>query len=193
MMIQVLGRNTSSNVQAVMWAIGELGLEFERLDVGHSFGGNDTADYLAMNPMGLIPVFKDSDLTMFESCAIVRYLGAQYGDDNFYPALLGPIFFPLVREDPANLDQAKLDQAVTNMNKLALIFDKTLQTGKFSDGQNLTFADVMVGHLLYRYYELDIDRPELPNLSQYYTALTERPAYREHVMVSWEPLRWKST
>lgn len=147
-MIQVLGRNTSSNVQVVMWAIGELGLEFERLDVGHSFGGNDTADYLAMNPMGLIPVLKDGGLTMFESGAIVRYLGAQYGDENFYPtdpikrakldvwaewakttfypALLGPIFFPLVRKDPANLDKAKLDNAVTHMNKLALIFDETV-------------------------------------------------------------------
>ena len=33
-MIIVHGRATSSNVQCVMWAIGELGLEYERRDVG---------------------------------------------------------------------------------------------------------------------------------------------------------------
>jgi predicted ester cyclase len=51
----VHGRATSSNVQAVMWGIAELGLEVERRDVGGRFGGNDTPEFLAMNPMGLCP------------------------------------------------------------------------------------------------------------------------------------------
>jgi len=60
-MIQVYGRDSSANVQAVMWCVAELGLEHERLDVGGSFGGTDTAEYRAMNPMGLVPVLKDGD------------------------------------------------------------------------------------------------------------------------------------
>ena len=47
------GRATSSNVQTVTWAAAELGLEFDRLDVGGAFGGTDTAEYRALNPMGL--------------------------------------------------------------------------------------------------------------------------------------------
>jgi len=38
-MLKVCGRKTSSNVQAVMWSIAELGLPHERYDVGHRFGG----------------------------------------------------------------------------------------------------------------------------------------------------------
>ena len=38
-MIKMWGRNTSSNVQKVMWAIGEMKLPHQRIDVGGAFGG----------------------------------------------------------------------------------------------------------------------------------------------------------
>ena len=41
-MITVYGRATSSNVQAVMWGIAELGLAHQRLDYGHVHGGFST-------------------------------------------------------------------------------------------------------------------------------------------------------
>lgn len=43
-MIKVWGRKTSSNVQAVMWSIGELGLAYERYDCG-----TDTAAWTRRN------------------------------------------------------------------------------------------------------------------------------------------------
>ena len=54
-MLKVWGRNTSSNVQKAMWAIGELGLEHERFDIGGTFGKNREPAYLNMNPNGLVP------------------------------------------------------------------------------------------------------------------------------------------
>ena len=57
-MIKIWGRNTSSNVQKVMWAVGEIGLPHERIDVGGSFGKNREAAYLAMNPNGLVPTLR---------------------------------------------------------------------------------------------------------------------------------------
>ena len=42
-MIKIWGRNTSSNVQKVMWAIGEIGLPHERIDIGGPFGKNREA------------------------------------------------------------------------------------------------------------------------------------------------------
>ena len=85
-MLTVWGRKTSSNVQALMWCIGELGLPFRRFDIGHKYGGNDTAEFLAMNPNGTVPVLKDEDgEPLWESGAILRYLAARYGDDAFWP------------------------------------------------------------------------------------------------------------
>jgi len=55
-MLTVWGRKSSSNVQALMWCIGELGLPYERHDAGHRYGGTDTPEFLAMNPNGTAPV-----------------------------------------------------------------------------------------------------------------------------------------
>ena len=78
-MIKVWGRNTSSNVQKVMWAIGEIGLPHERIDVGGAFGKNREAEYLAMNPNGLVPTLEEEDgFVLWESNTIVRYLAAKH-------------------------------------------------------------------------------------------------------------------
>jgi glutathione S-transferase len=48
-MIKIWGR-ILSNVQKAMWAVGELGLEHQRIDVSGAFGKTKEAAYLAMNP-----------------------------------------------------------------------------------------------------------------------------------------------
>ena len=78
-MIKIWGRTTSSNVQKVMWAIGEMGLPHERIDIGGSFGKNREAAYLAMNPNGLVPTLEEEDgFLLWESNTIVRYLAAKH-------------------------------------------------------------------------------------------------------------------
>ena len=86
-MIKVWGRNTSVNVQKVMWAVGELELPHERIDVGGAFGKNKEPAYLAMNPNGLVPTLEEEDgFVLWESNAIVRYLAATYGAGKLAPA-----------------------------------------------------------------------------------------------------------
>ena len=41
-MLTIWGRKTSSNVQALMWCVGEFGLDYLRFDVGHHYGGTDS-------------------------------------------------------------------------------------------------------------------------------------------------------
>ena len=43
--------------------------------------------------------------------------------------------------------------------------------------------------MLYRYYDMEIERGDLPALRAYYDRLTGRPAYRQHVMVDYDVLR----
>ncbi|GMG83465.1 glutathione S-transferase [Paralimibaculum aggregatum] len=209
-MISVLGRNTSSNVQTVMWALAELGLPHERHDMGGSFGGLDSADYTAMNPNRLIPVLRDGDVTLWESAAILRYLAAAYGDDGFWPeprrrapldmwaewikttwtpVMQAGIFWALIRTPAAKRDAARLADLVARAKSLAGMLDQRIGAGPWMDGETFTFADIMCGHLLYRYYTLDFERAETPNLDAYYQRLTERPAYAEHVMISYDGLR----
>src|ERR1700683_4084523 len=86
-MIKIWGRNTSSNVQKVMWAVGELGLPHERIDIGGSFGKNREAAYLTMNPNGLVPTLEEEDgFLLWESNSIVRYLAAKHRAGVLEPA-----------------------------------------------------------------------------------------------------------
>ncbi|MEM8752672.1 MAG: glutathione S-transferase family protein [Pseudomonadota bacterium] len=214
-MITVYGRATSSNVQIVMWAIAELGLAHKRLDYGHVHGGVDTDEYRALNPNGLVPTIRDrrggDDVVLWESAAILRYLADRYGEppfrpadparrarldmwaewtkSTFVPAFNLSIFWPLIRTPKADRDDAALAAAVEALKPIARRLDERLGEGPWLDGAAFTFADVMAGHTLFRYFTVPIERAETPALDAYYARLRDRPTYREHVMVSYEPLR----
>ena len=213
-MLTIYGRATSSNVQLVMWAIAELDLPYERLDYGHIHGGNDTPEFRAMNPRGLVPVLKDGDLIVWESTAILRYLAAAYGGGGaFWPAdpalraridmwaewgknelsqaFTVPIFWPRVRTAAKDRDEAALAAAIGRFESQLDILDAQLETREFVTGDTLTAADIVVGHLLFRWFDIDIPRRARPNVEAYYQRLAQRPAYQTHVMVDYSPLRVK--
>lgn len=211
-MLQIWGRKTSSNVQAVMWCVGELGLDYQRYDIGHCYGGTDTPEFLAMNPNGLVPVIQDGDHPpLWESGAILRYLAARYADAAFWPAeaaarapvdmwaewaklnisqnFTGPIFWQLVRTPERERDAEKVRLAMAKLVPFLQIADARLARQPWLVGEHFTLADIQFGHLLYRYFDIALERPDLPHLAAYYARLTARPAYRQHVMVSYEALR----
>ena len=72
-MLTIWGRLNSHNVKKVAWLAQEIGLPHQRIDMGGPFGFTD--DYLAKNPNRLIPTIEDGDLVLWESNAILRYLG----------------------------------------------------------------------------------------------------------------------
>ncbi len=211
-MIKVYGRANSSNVQLVMWAIGELGLPHERVDRGHVHGGLDTPEYLAMNPHGLVPVIIDDDgPPIWESAAILRYLSARYGDDAFWPSdpvarsqvdmwaewgkttlgarFVAPVFMARVRTPLRDQDPEAIAAAVSAFEALQAPLAAQLGEAPFVCGDTLTAADIVIGHLFHRYFAMDIVRRPHPRIVAYHDRLTERPAYREHVMVSFDALR----
>jgi glutathione S-transferase len=210
-MLTVLGRATSSNVQPVMWAIAELGLRAERLDYGHRYGGLDTPEFRALNPNGLIPVLKDGELVVWESCAILRYLAARYGDGGaFWPsdpvarapvdqwaewgkttvaaAFTGPIFWRLVRLPPAQRDARALARAIADFEGVLDILEARL-TGRDYVCGAFSLADIGIGHVFYRWFDLPIDRRPRPAVEAWYARLTERPPFRAHVMIPYDELR----
>ncbi|RYH12107.1 glutathione S-transferase family protein [Tropicimonas sp. IMCC6043] len=210
-MIELWGRATSSNVQAVRWALLELGLDHRRHDVGEGFGGLDTPEFLAMNPVGKIPVIRDGALTLFESAAILRYLASNYGDQGFWPAgaaarattdqwaewakqeianrFTGPVFWRVVRTPAARRDAAAIAEALDIFETQLAIAEARLARHPWLVGDHMTPGDILLGHVLYRYFDIDIARRPLPALRGYYDRLTARPAYRDAVMISYDSLR----
>ena len=211
-MLTVWGRKNSSNVQALMWCIGELGLAYQRHDAGHVHGITDTPAFLAMNPNGTVPVLRDGEgAPLWEAGAILCYLAGRYGATPFWPGegparvhvdrwaewakinvalgFTAPIFWRVVRTAPAQQAPAAIRAAVAKLDRLLDIAEGQLSRQAFLAGDDLTLADIQFGHVLFRYFDVPIARQTRPGLQRYYDALTTRPTFREHVMVSYEELR----
>lgn len=208
--MKVWGRNTSINVQKVLWTLGELGRDYERVDLGGPYGGLDDPSYLALNPNGLIPTLEDGDLVVWESAAIVRYLAARYGEGTLWDAdparraradmwmewgatTLQPLmitsFLHAARLKPEKRDEATLEAAADSLSSHLGVLERHLKAnGPFVAGERLTIGDIGIGCHLYRYDELPIPRSVLPAIADYYERLKERAAFRDGVMISFESL-----
>jgi glutathione S-transferase len=79
------------------------------------------------------------------------------------------------------------DKPATSARHFTLL-DRHLGERDFTLGDTLSSADIPIGTCLYRYFNLEIDRPAVPNVTAWYRRLQERPAYRRHVMVPFDEL-----
>jgi glutathione S-transferase len=211
-MLKVWGRRSSSNVQALMWCIGELDLAYERIDAGFIYGLVDTPAYLSMNPNGTVPTIRDGENPpLWETGAILRYLANAYAPDDFWPRdpvtradvdrwaewakiniasrFTTPVFWRVVRTPPSKRDPVAIGGALHLLESYLDIAEKQLSRLQHLAADRLTMADIQFGHCLFRYFDIDIQRAEYPNLRRYYGALSARPAFREHVMISYDELR----
>jgi glutathione S-transferase len=202
-MIKIWGRNTSSNVQKVMWAVGEIGLPHERIDVGGAFGKNREAAYLAMNPNGLVPTLEEEDgFLLWESNSIVRYLAAKHKSAVLEPAdlrarafasqwmdwqlaVLGPaitpVFWGMIRTPPEKRDHAAIEEGKKKTTAAVQMMDDQLAKTAYLAGDAFCYGDIPVGIMSYRYRQLVHDRPALPNFERWYAAIAGRPAYKAQV------------
>lgn len=64
----------------IIWAMIELGLEFEINPVNPMLGENKMPEHLARNPNGLIPVLEEDGFFLWETMAINTYLAKKYGN-----------------------------------------------------------------------------------------------------------------
>lgn len=212
-MLEVWGRHNASNVIPVMWAVGELEIPHVRHDVGGSFGGVDSADYRAMNPNGRIPTIVDEGFVLWESNAIVRHLCRRYGRGTLAPeserdcaradqwmewAKTTPyrryidLFWAIVRTEPDLRDPGAIAALAASLGDTLKILDAQLSGRDYVAGDNLTMADIPFGPMIHRYLNLEIARPALPNIEAWYGRVSQRPAFREHVMLPFgrNPAEW---
>ncbi|MEA2780780.1 MAG: glutathione S-transferase [Rhodospirillaceae bacterium] len=202
-MLRVWGRNTSANIHKLLWCCSELGLEYERVDVGGPFGGLDDPKYLKLNPNGLIPTIEDDGFVLWESNTIVRYLAAKHSPGGLYPleprkradaekwmdwhlshlvhAVAG-VFFGLYRTPPEKRNPDAIEASRRQSIALWAMVDAQLADRDYVGGNALTIGDIPMGSWAFRWFTMDIERPPHPNLQAWFDRLCKRPGYREHVM-----------
>ena len=201
-MITVWGRRNSVNVQKGMWALGELEQPYDRRDMGGSFGSG--AEYTTMNPQKTVPTIQDKDRTLWESNACVRYLCREYGRGSLWsddPEILAlsdqwmdyqacifstaliQVFLNKIRLPATKASAEQLARGVASCAMLLEKLDSHFSDSLFITGDEFTMGDIPLGACMYRYFNMDIERPFIPNIERWYKSLASRTAYQKHVMI----------
>lgn len=200
--IKLWGVPKSINVQKVLWALEELDLPYERIDAGGAFGRNKDADYLTLNPNGLIPTLQDDGAVVWESNAVVRYLFNRYGKAPLQPTdavarahadqwtdWKSSTFWPptrvllvqLVRTAEDKRDENAIKVAKEQTFAAAKILDAQLGKHPYVAGEQFTWGDIPVAAAAHRYVNLPIERPALQNLDAWYARIRERAGFKKWI------------
>jgi glutathione S-transferase len=202
-MLKVWGRANSVNVQKVLWACGELGLKFKRVDAGMQYGVVSTPEYKKLNPNAMVPTIDDDGFVLWESNAIVRYLSAKHGAGTLWPDELQlrasgdrwmdwqqtvlwtrglrDVFWTMVRTKTEDRDLAALEVARGKTADHLKMVEAALSGNDYLCGNTLTMADIPMGCAIHRWFGVEIERPKSPRLEAYYQRLAQRPVFREIV------------
>lgn len=205
-MMKLWGRASSSNVMKVLWLCEELGVQYERIDVGGEFGRTTEPFYLAMNPNSRVPTIEEPDgFTLWESNSILRYLVATHAPgSSLHPpeprlradaerwmdwqlaSLNGPmvtVFFTYVRIPEAKRDYPATAKARDEAEALWRMVDARLEGRDYLAGA-FSIGDIALGPYLHRWFALPIARPPMPRLEAYYARLkADHPGFVRHVAV----------
>lgn len=199
-MLRLLGRNTSGNVQKVIFLLEELGLPYTREDYGRQFNNTADAAYLSLNPNGKVPTLVDDKVVIWESNTILRYLSNKQKNTDLYPAdpaqrseverwmdwmlaALNPSYLGIFKEaKKAPNERAASWEADSKDLKAQLeILDGALKGKTWAAGDKFSLADIALGPVVHRCLDFPVELPELTAAKAWRKKLTERPAFRKAV------------
>lgn len=203
-MITLWGRSNSTNVRKVLWCLHELGLSFEHIQAGGTFGIVNTAEYLTLNPNGLVPCLQDANLTLWESHTILRYLAEKYGKNSLFIAdivqhydaekwmdwclgTISPIFKNImlhaVKLPAGQRNFNILSKAIQELQSKFVLLNHHLQDQSFIAGDYFSIADIALGSYVYTWqnlhqnYELE-QSDDFASLDAWLERLLQRPAFQ---------------
>ncbi len=197
-MITVYGAPPTRSMR-VIWMLEEMGLPYEVRPLDFKSRMEDK-EFLEVSPTGAFPGFRDGDVGMMESCAILEYLGAKYGPtpitpsfgDPSYPAYLsflhfgeasltGPLNVALATRFFAPDDQKKnwgAEIAIETFVRKSGAMAEPLGKHPFIAGDHLTAADISCGYAAGFGRFLGVEERLDPAVREYHQRLKERPAFQ---------------
>lgn len=190
----------SPNPQKVKFAMLEVGLDCEMVPVDLTKAEQRSPEFLALNPTGRVPALVDGDLKLWESHAIIAYIGDQTGkkwpttaagraDALRWLFFLSTHISPPATELAFNRIAVKLrglpgDEAAIARGEKALpavidIVEGRLAKNKWMLGDEFTLVDCAYGPVLNVIEKAGFGFAQFPKVNAYMDALRARPAWKE--------------
>lgn len=199
--MKLYNADLSPNAWRVRAVAAELEIDLEIIDVDLRGGGTKTADFLAKNPNGKVPVLEDGDFVVWESRAIVAYLASLKPEKGLYPddaktravidqwsywqaVHLGPTFQKIVFETfmkglfgMGETDQAVVDAEMKTLEQLLAVLEGAL-VGKDWIADTLTLADFGLSSTFIYRKPAGISLDAWPNIARWAAAIESRPSWK---------------
>ncbi|MDP2017017.1 glutathione S-transferase family protein [Hydrogenophaga sp.] len=156
--LQLYRNAISGHCHRVELFLSLLGLPFESIDIDLALKAHKSPDFLALNPLGQIPVLRDGELTLADSNAILVYLEARYAPGQWLPRdpvgaarvqrwlslAAGPLAFGPAAARVVQLFKRPTDpaEAIARAEGLFQLMESELGRTPFLVGERATLADV---------------------------------------------------
>lgn len=173
-------------------------VEFVRVDLGR--GEHRSAEFLALNPNGKVPVLRNGDWSLWEANAIMCYLSDVAKADlwphdarqievmrwlswdaQHFSRYGGTLYFEYLIKPQLGLGEADpvvAAEATRNFTAHARILDAHLRDRTFLVGNSLSVADFAVASALPYAAESKLPLAEFPAIRSWYARLEDLPAWR---------------
>ncbi len=201
-MLKIYGLHTPQFFK-VLWAAEELGLEYEHISVDLIKKETRASEHLARHPFGKVPVIEHNGQFLFESCAIMRYMGslaATTTNSEMYPVEImkraqvdqwldyfsfqagrwttnvwyNKIIGPkYFNETP---DQKVIEETSGWLHNDMPVVEKHLSDNKYLAGDIFTLADVNAFTLMMGHKDAGLGLEKYKAFSQWFSAIKDRPA-----------------
>ena len=196
-MLKLYDHPLSGNCYKVRLALNQLGVEYESEYLDIFQGEQHKRDYQSINPNKKIPVLIDGDFHMWESNAILLYLGKKFSPNRLYPenleafgAMAQWLFFGKTSVDPnlavaryfikflnpADRDEKRLNELRTQGNSVLKILDNHLQHKDFLAGA-YSIADIACYPYVNMAPEGGIDLSPYPSVILWCDRIRSQPGY----------------
>lgn len=192
--MKLYGFSATRSLRA-LWALKELGLDFDYVPIDLTKGEHRSPEFLEINPAGKLPVLVDGDLVLPESAAIILYLAEKHPEKAMIPAdlkeraemyrwimfavteLEQPLWritkhsfiLPEERRSPAEIALAREDFLA-----MGAILDRHMANRAFLLGDRISAADCVTAWLMDWANEYSLIG-DFPHLQAYMTRLYQRP------------------
>ncbi len=187
-----------SRAFAALWLLEETGQPYERVLIEIAKGAQRSPQFLAINPMGKVPVLQDGETKLAEVAAICAYVAERIPEAELAPPLGDPrrakylywLFFAPSCIEPAMLQLAtklEMNPVAAGWGDAARVFDvveQALQEGPWLLGEGFSAADIAVGATLnfaVRAFKMAGSRPAF---ERYLDRCTARPAFQRALALS---------
>lgn len=201
-MIDIYAFATPNSIKVPV-ALEELGLDYVLHSVNVRKGEQKTAEFIALNPNGKVPVLVDAQspserLVLTESAAILVYLAEKTGrllpadgpararvfEQLFFHASgLGPAFGQagFFQRQTAEPQPLAIQRFSTEAARTVNVLDRVLSRHAFVAGDEFSIADIAHFGWFWRREFAGVSLDEAPNVARWFDEIFSRPAVQRAI------------